>query len=255
MFAPHGVQYLLMSEKMTQAQNPAQPPPKENMWANLIINVAIPTLVLMKLSGEDKLGPTLGLFIVLAFHIGYGVVDYLKTRKVNFFSALGVVSVMLTGGIALLKLPPQYIAIKEAAIPGLLGLAILGSLKTPYPLVRTFLLSPKIMQVDKINHALDKHDAHKPFERSLNIASIILASSFFVSSALNYGLAKFIVVSAPGSEAFNSELGKMTALSFPVITIPSMLVFLIAMFFLFSQIKKHTGLNLDDIMLTPDNNK
>ena len=235
--------------------NNKEAPKKENMWLNIIVNVVIPTIILMKLSGEAKLGPTLALIVALAFPIGYGVIDYLKTRKLNFFSALGVVSVMLTGGMTLLKLPPEYIAIKEAAIPALFGLAVLGSLKTRFPLVKTFMLNPQIMQVEKIQNAVEKNQCKHAFEQTLTNASIMLASSFFLSSVLNYGLAKYLLVSEPGSEAFNAELGTMTAMSFPVITIPTMLVFVGAMFYLFRQIKKHTGLSIDDILINPDNNK
>lgn len=238
----------------TTATNNKGAPKKENMWANIIVNVAIPTLILMKLSGETKLGPTLALIVALAFPIGYGVIDYLKTRKLNFFSALGVVSVMLTGGMTLLKLPPEYIAIKEAAIPALFGLAVLGSLKTRFPLVKTLILNPKIMQVDNIQNAVEQHQCKKAFEQALTNSSVMIAMSFFLSSALNYGLAKYLLVSEPGTEAFNAELGKMTAMSFPIITIPSMLVLFGAMYYLYRQIKKHTGLSIDDILINPDNN-
>lgn len=209
----------------------------------------------MKLSGENNLGPTLALIVALAFPVGYGVLDYLKRRKLNFFSALGVVSVMLTGGMTLLKLPPEYIAIKEAAIPALFGLAVLGSLKTRYPLVKTFMLNPTFMRVDKIQSALAQRQSQALFERTLTNASLMLASSFFLSSFLNYALAKYLLVSEPGSEAFNAELGKMTAMSFPVITVPTLIVFFIAMYYLFSQIKKHTGLGLDEILINPDDQK
>ncbi|MDZ7923753.1 MAG: VC0807 family protein [Marinagarivorans sp.] len=240
-----------MSES-TAKPTPNKPAKNENMFANILINVVVPTLILMKLSGEDKLGPTFALVLALAFPVGYGVVEYLKTRKLNFFSALGVVSVMLTGGMALLKLPPEYIAIKEAAIPALFGIAVLGSLKTRYPLIKTFMFNPTLMQVDKIRDALTAHNAHQAFERTLTVTSCLLAASFFLSSVLNYGLAKYLLVSEPGTEAFNAELGKMTAMSFPVITIPSMIVFIAAMFYLFSQIKKHTGMGLDDMMISPE---
>ncbi len=35
---------------------------------------------------------------------------------------LGLISVLLTGGIGLLELDPQWLAIKEAAIPGIIGI-------------------------------------------------------------------------------------------------------------------------------------
>lgn len=232
------------------AQKPA--PKKENMLVNIIVNIVIPTLILTKLSGEAKLGPTYALLLALAFPVGYGVYDYLQTKKLNFFSALGVFSVMLTGGMALLKLPPDYIAIKEAAIPAAFGLAVMISLKTRYPLVKTFMMNPQVMHVEKIQHALAERQSSAAFERTLVNASLLLSASFFLSAVLNYALAKYLLISEPGTEAFNAELGKMTALSFPVITIPTMIVFFGAMIYLFGQIKKLTGLTLEDIMHAGD---
>jgi hypothetical protein len=41
------------------------------------------------------IGPIKALIVALAFPIGYGVWHFIKTRKGNFFSALGLVSVLL----------------------------------------------------------------------------------------------------------------------------------------------------------------
>ena len=60
-----------------------------------------------------------------------------------------------------------------------------------------------------------------------------------------------ILVSEPGTEAFNAELGKMSALSFPVIAVPATIVMMIALFYLFKQIKKLTQLNFEDILNQP----
>lgn len=223
-------------------------PKQENMLLNLALNIVVPTIILTKYSGESHLGPQLGIIIALAFPILYGVFDFFRAQKINVFSALGVFSIALTGGISLLQLDPKYIAIKEAAIPGLLGLATLISLKTKYPLVRTFLYNDKILQVDKIANALKQHNQVAAFDRTLSRASLMVAGSFFLSSALNYGLAKYILISPPGTEAFNSELGKMTALSFPVITIPAMTVLMFALFYLFRSVKKLTGLPFEELL-------
>jgi hypothetical protein len=228
------------------------PQAKENMWANLLVNLVIPTLILTKGSNEAYLGPTLGLVVALAFPLGYGIYDYLRTRKINLFSALGLISVLLTGGMSLLKLPAEYIAIKEAAIPGLLGLATLISIYTPYPLIRTFLYNDKVMQVEKVRQALAHYNTSDAFENTLKNATYILASSFFLSSILNYGLAKYLLKSPPGTEAYNTELGTMTALSLPVITIPSMLVMFIALFYLFRSITRLTHLTWEDILNHPE---
>ena len=105
---------------MTQAAKP-------NPLFEIVITIIVPAVVLMKLSGEANLGPLSALLLALAFPVGWGLWDGLRRRKLNWLSVLGVVSTLLTGGIGLLKLDAQWLAVKEAAGPGLIGLAVLGS--------------------------------------------------------------------------------------------------------------------------------
>ena len=231
---------------MTQAVNE---PKRENMLFNLALNIIIPTLILTKLSGEEHLGTQWAIVVALAFPILYGLNDFRQNKKINLFSALGVFSITLTGGISLLELDPKYIIIKEAGIPALFGLATLISLKTRYPLVKTLLYNDKILQIDKVSDALKRTNNETQFNGALVNASYLITVSFFVSSFLNYALAKYLLVSPPGTEEFNAELGKMTALSFPVIAVPATIMMMGALFYLFSQIKKLTELDLEDILI------
>jgi intracellular septation protein A len=226
----------------------AKKAPKESFLGNLLLNIVIPTLVLTKLSNDQYLGATWGLIVALAFPLGYGLYDFTRSRKFNFFSILGIVSVLLTGGISLLHLDAKYIAIKEAAIPGLLGVITLISMKTRFPLVRTFIYNDKILKIHKVNAALEHYQTHKAFERTLNTASLMIAGSFFISSVLNYVLAKIILVSQPGTAEFNAELGKMTALSYPVIALPMMLILFGTLFYVFRSIRLLTHLTLEDVI-------
>jgi hypothetical protein len=228
-----------------------KPERKENVFINLGLNIIIPTIILVKFSGEQHLGPQMGIVVALAFPIIYGIYDFSAAKKINFFSVLGVLSIMLTGGISLLKLDPKYIAIKEATIPALFGIATLISLRTRFPLVKTLLYNDKIMRVDRVNETLRRENNEADFEKTLRRASYLIAGSFLLSSVLNYVLAKVVLVSQPGTEAYNAELGKMTALSFPVITIPAMLVLFGAMYYLFRSIRRLTGLSLDEIFIDP----
>ncbi|MDA9983781.1 type IV secretion system protein [Porticoccaceae bacterium] len=223
-------------------------PKKESLLLNLAFNIAIPTLVLTKLSGEDYLGIKLAIIVALSFPIIYGVRDFFVRSKINFFSALGVVSVALTGGISLMELDAIYIAIKEASIPALFGLATLVSLKTSQPLIHTFLLNDSVLEIDKINASLLSRNRKPEFDQLLINASWILAGSFLLSAVLNYFLAVYLLTADPGTQAFNEQLGKMTALSFPVIAVPAMLVMIGDMFYLFKGITRITGLSLEEII-------
>lgn len=223
-------------------------PHKESFLANILLNIVIPAVILSKLSGDNYLGPQWAIVVALAFPLGYGIRDFMRTHKVNVFSALGFISILLTGGISLLQLDPQYIAIKEAAIPGLIGVFTIFSTRTRYPLIKTIFYNDKVIKVDKVATALKEFNTEKKFNKVLLNTSYLVAASFFLSSFLNYALAKYLLISPPGTEAFNAELGKMTALSYPVIAVPAMLVMMGSMYYLFHNIRLLTQLGLEDII-------
>ena len=199
-------------------------------------------------SSPEYLGPAWSIVAALAFPIVYGIWDLKQSGKVNGFSILGIISVLLTGGISLLKLPAEYIAIKEAAIPALIGIAVVATQYTKKPLVKMLILNDQIINWPALNDALDRKGKQPEFRRKVANSSYIVATSFFLSSALNYILAKVILVSEPGTTAYTEELGRMTALSYPVIVIPSMILLVTALWYLFSQIAKITGEDLDNFL-------
>lgn len=215
---------------------------------NLMFNIVIPTLILSKLSEDHQLGPIWALVAALAFPLGFGLWELQQSKKVNFLSVLGVISVLLTGGISLLQLDPAYIAIKEAAVPGIIALVVLISQRSKYPLVKKILLNDELMDLTKLEASLKANNAEQLFAAKLQNCAYLVAGSFVVSSILNYGLAKYLLVSAPGTAAFNEELAQMTALSYPVIALPCTIMLMVAIWYLFSQIGKVTGESIESFL-------
>ncbi len=229
---------------MTDTTKP-QPQSASGLLANLAFNIVIPVLVLSKLSGEDSLGPVWALILALAFPIGFGLWELKQSGKLNFFSVVGIISVLLTGGMSLLQLDPKYIAIKEAAVPGIIGVLIILSGRTRFPLVRTVLQNMQLLDLALLEQKLKEAGSEAQFDKVVDQTTRIFAASFFMSSVLNYLLAKWILVSPAGTPAYNEELARMTALSYPVIAIPSTIMMMAAIWFLFSRIPKLTGQSLE----------
>jgi len=223
-------------------------PQTSHILLELVICVILPTVILKYLSGDDRLGPVYALIFGLSFPLGFGIFQFIKEKRFGFIPALGFISILLTSGIGLLGLDAKYIAIKEASIPLIIAVGTIISLKTPYPLVKTFIYNDKILQIDKVDDALAQSNNQSAFEKILKTATYILASSFLLSAFLNYALAKYIVVSPSGTAEFNDELGTMNLLSYPVITIPCMIVMVYAMMYLFRHIKRLTGLGFEEII-------
>ena len=234
---------------------PPAAPKRENLLVSIACNVLLPSAILSYGSKLAWLGPKWALVVALLFPVAYSIRDFVVRRKVNFVSALGFFSVLVTGTFALMKLDLHWFAIKEAAVPTVIGLVVLASMGTRWPLVREMLYNPQVIDVPKIDAALAARGAREAFEKLLREASYLLTVSFAVSAVLNYVLARIVLKSPAGSEAFNSELARMNLLSWPVIALPSTAVSIYALWRLLTGVQRLTGLEIEQLMHTPPEKK
>jgi len=211
---------------------------------SLIINIIIPMIILTKFSGEAALGTTRGLIVALAFPLCYGLWEWKQEGQRSFVSGLGLFSVLMTWGIWLLQLPTEWIAIKEAMVPGIIGLVLLWSLYTWHNLVEK--MFSWILDTEKIFATLQ----HKMHHRHSGMRRLTrwMIGSFALSTVLNYVLASRIVTSPAGTEAFNQEIGKLTWLSFPAIALPATLVMTVALVLFLNNLSKSTWLEIEEMI-------
>ena len=220
---------------------------RENPLLNIICNIVLPTVVLMKFSSEQWLGPLWGLVVGLTFPVGYGTYDFLIRRKTNFLSILGFISVLLSGGLALAKVGGFWFAIKDGLVPALIGGAVLISLRTKRPLIRELLYNDNLIDVARVDAALVARQETGRVNTLLRRASLGLALTFLASAPVNFLLALYVLRSPPGTAEFNAELGKMHWLAFLVIALPSMAAMMFVFWKLMSGLVALTGLTQDEI--------
>lgn len=233
---------------MSDTPPPPRPAGNGNPLLEIVITILLPAIVLMQLSKPDRLGTTWALVLALAFPLGWGLREAITRRKLSWMALLGVVSTLLTGGIGLLKVDPFWLAVKEAAVPTLIGVAILGSNWTRWPLIRILVFNPQLFNVAKVEAALQARGTVVPFELRLRTGTLWLAGTFFFSAVANYLLTRWIVTSPAGTEAFNEELGRLTLLSYPIIALPSMVMMMGLMWWLARSAKTLTGLELGEML-------
>lgn len=252
-------------------------PPREHPLANILLNVIIPVLILSYLSKDPALqeklgklakpwhiGPFKALVTALALPIGYGVWHFVKTRKGNFFSVLGLISVLLTGGLTLYLWNQNgtvksnaglLFGLKEAVIPLVLGIAIFTSHRSASPLIRVFLYNNSIFDIPKIETRIAEVAAQADYDRLLFGATKLFAASFFLSSLMNLCLAQwffrgFDATAIDALETYNAIIAKVTGWGFAVIGLP-ILVFL---FFTLRRLLKGlgvlTGFKDEELMLS-----
>jgi hypothetical protein len=250
---------------MNKSMQSAKTEPRENLFLNLIFNFGLPIIILRKANDwigdlliqwfevptESKLVPSILLGLALLFPFFYGAYDLLKRKKWNIFSILGIINILLTGGIGLIPGGTvNMFAIKEAAIPAIIGLITLFTLRTKKPLVELLLYNPQVFDVEKIEKELKMRGTKSEFKKLLTKCTWLLAATFLLSAVLNYYLSKTIVVTEPfvDANAFNNEIGEMMTWSQIVIMAPCMLVFVYTFWTLIKGIKALTGLNMESAL-------
>lgn len=214
--------------------------------------IVAPSIVLMQASGAGALGPAGALALALAFPLGWGLWHLVRAQGFGLMAGIGVVSTLLTGGLGLLQLDASWFAVKEAAISALFGLAVAISAFTPRPLVHALLLHPSLFDAPRLDAALAARGQQAAFAARMRQATLMLAGSFAVSATLNYVLARWLVTSASGTEAFNEELGRFTLISWPAIALPSLLLTSSVLWWIARQVQALAGVPFTSLLLAAD---
>lgn len=236
---------------------------QDNPLANIMWNVLIPIVALSFLGKNgDKfwqVGPMIGMCIAVSLPVIYGTHHLIKTKKPNFFSILGVVSILLTGGIAIMayqdngtvdEQAPSWFALKEGAIPFVFGVTILISHWTKTPLVRVFLYNPDFFNIPAIEKRIKANETCEGYKKLILSGTLLLAGSFFLSMVMNYFLAIYFLSGNTGSqEDFNDGVAQLTFWGFAVIGLPMMVILMITMWRFVSQLKVLTGMENEEILL------
>ncbi len=249
---------------------------QEHPLANILINVLIPVLILSYLSKDPDLqeqlgkvarpwhiGPMKALIVALALPLGYGLWHFAKTKKFNFFSGLGLFSVMLTGGLTLYlwnkdgsvkEHAGMLFGIKEGAIPLALGIAVLLSQKSATPLLNVFLYNDSLFDIKKIENTVAEKNVQAGYQGVIKQATHLFAVSFFISSVLNVLLSlwffrSFDRTAADALEVYNGIIGKLTGWGFAVIGVPLLVFLFFTLQRLLKGLREITGLKDDELML------
>ena len=229
----------------------ARPKRKENPWLNLVFNAVLPGILLSFLSKPERLGPMLALLVAVSLPLVYGIYDLIRRRQWNTFSFIGLAGVLLTGGIEFLKVDPFWFAVKEAIVPMVIGLAIPLTLGTRTPLVRTLLYNDQVLNTDKIAAALDARQNQAAFDQLLWRSSWLLATSFVISGAMNFALARWLITAPANTPERMEQLGRLHWWNWPIIFVPSVGMMMWVLFRMLKTLEGLTGLKGDELFHAP----
>lgn len=224
-------------------------PSPPNPLIEVVLTIALPSLTLDQLSKPGSVGPFGALLISLIFPLGFGLWCWWRRMGWNFFSVLGLVTILLSGGLGLLKLDAFWFAVKESAVPVMLAVAFPLSHRWGRPLLNSLLLQPRLLNLKVLNRALDDNEKRRRFQHALLRASFGMGMGLLGSAAANFFLALYLLRGKePGGEAFVRGIGTLTWAGFLVIGVPLMGVMLLVFWSLLRSMESITGLDRNDLL-------
>jgi hypothetical protein len=224
------------------------PPP--NPLLEIVLTLVLPSVVLDQCSRPESLGPFWALVVSLIFPLGFGAWCLWKKTGWNVFSVLGFVTILLSGGLGLLKLDAFWFAMKESAMPVMLGLAFPLTHRFGTPLINALVMQPHLFNVPALNAALATETGKRAaFDAALYRASCGMGLGMTGSAIANFFLAMWLLGGKePGSELFVKGIAKLNWVSLGVIGVPMMFVMVVVFLWLMKQIQQITGLHRDDLL-------
>jgi hypothetical protein len=240
---------------------------QDNPLTDIIVNVILPVLILSHCSKDGEkvwhFGPYLAMGLAIAIPLAYGIWHFIKHKKLNTFSAVGVGNVLLTGLITIYlfstddpetrKHAPLLFGIKEAVQPLILGSLFLLTHRSVTPLFNAFVYNDAIFDHGRINKRVKENDKQAELGKLLWTSTLLFFGSFCLSSVMNLGLAFYFLhdldPTAPDwKELYNADVGRITGWGFLVIGVPLLVVggFILAR--MIKGLKALTGLETEKIL-------
>ncbi len=213
---------------------------------SVLVNIAIPVVILLTLSAPDRLGALPALLLAIGIPAVWGIVELLRTRRIEPAALLGVISVILTGVIGVFELSTRLLAVKEAAIPIGFAILLVMSNSTRFPVVT--MLADAVQRRERVRMEVERKGEQAAYRRHLQRSGNVWAAIMLLSGVLKFILATLVVTSKAGTEAFNHELARYELVQLPTTFTLSGVLILSLIWYIASGTSRITGLETADIL-------
>ena len=184
------------------------------------------------------------LVVSLLFPTVYFIYGCIKHGQASVVSIIGFIGVLVTGVVGLFELSSQWLAVKDAAIPLVLGVLLLFTLKMRPPLLVRMVCNDQIMDIKNVYAALERNGKEYEFRRLFTTTTIFFFVSFLISAVTHYILAIVVLVDPMPT---NEQIAELMYLKYPYCVLPFAVCIVFCVWYLFRGLTKLTGMKFEDI--------
>lgn len=211
-----------------------------------MVNFVLPTIVLLTLSNESRLGPTKAMLLALAFPVTLELYSLSKRRKPSMLSLIAIVGILVTGVIALLGLSENWLAIRRSVPYVAVATVLLVSILMKRSLINLAL--PHILDMETIRSKAEKNHNWPELQRRFTTASYLFIGLLTIVGVSAYILTLAVITAPTDTAAFNNEYVHLRLLSLPATTLPLLVGIVAILMYLLTSLEKLTGLKAEELM-------
>jgi len=223
---------------------PTRPP--ISLTLQLVIGFIIPTIVLMTLSNESRLGPFVAMVLALLPPVLLEVYSFFTGRKASWLSLFAIIGVLLIGAISLFGLSEEWLGVRRAGFYVIAAVGIAAVLLFKRNWIDTGL--GKLIDMPAVRKAAKKNKTEAALSKHISRVGYLLVAFLIVIAIWSYILT-IIVMNAPtGSSEFNAEYAQLRLLGIPFVSGPLLIGMVILLVYLANGFEKLTGIDTEALL-------
>lgn len=187
---------------------------------DLAANLGWPWLILTFASDEASFGPRWGPAVAMAAPLVFALWKRIALGRTSPLSLLVIASISLNAAVGFLPMDAAWFAWKEALLPMAFALVFVVSAARGPGLLAG--LMDEMLDGPKVTAALEERGTTAAYLRRVRRGTFRFALVTALSGVASGTFAAYMITSPTGSTAFAVELGRYTAWSYGVVTLPTL---------------------------------
>jgi hypothetical protein len=207
---------------------------------DIVMGAVIPIIILERFSGPDRLGAVTAYVLAAFVPLAWVAIDlFFITKKFNFITSYVGFSSVVSGILAFWFVDGLLYAIKDTVGLLLRVLVFGGSVLIARPILKYFFIQALNPDTPEKATALARLFNERSVARSFSQATWLVVIETALAAVFNFYLNFRYLLATFGTELFNQQVASVNAITRVVLTIPSVAVFMAAMWIMYRAVYQH----------------
>lgn len=227
--------------------------PPLSFTIQLVIGFVIPTIILMTLSDESKLGPLLAMTLALIPPIALEIYSFFSGRKASIISLFAIIGVLLIGAISLFGLSEEWLGARRAGFYVIAAGFIAAVLLFKRDWIDKGL--GKIIDMPTVRAAAKKKNTETEISNHISKVGYILVIFLLLIAIWSYVLTVIVITAPTGSSEFNPQYAELRLIGIPLVSGPLLIGMAALLVYLAHGFEKLTGIDIETLLKKKDRSK